>query len=73
MTDRRPRRARLVGCGIALLGLVLAGLAAFADVLKLGMVTPGFGYRQFLGTMAGFSLIVVGFAIGLSSGSSGAE
>lgn len=70
MADRRSRRAGLVGCGIALLGLVLAGLAAFADALKLGMVTPGFGYRQFLGTAAGFSLIVVGFAVGLSGGAS---
>jgi uncharacterized RDD family membrane protein YckC len=70
MADRRPLRARLVGSGIVLAGIVLAGLAAFADVLVPGMATPGFGYRQFLGTAVGFSLIVVGFAIALSGDAS---
>lgn len=68
MKSHRPQRARLVGYGIALLGIALAGIAGFADVLGLGTPPPGFGYRQFLGTAMGFSLIVIGFAIALSGG-----
>jgi hypothetical protein len=54
---------RLTGTIIASAGVALALTSLLADVLGVG--TPGttFGYRQFLGTLAGLALIVVGMAI----------
>lgn len=69
MKDRQSRRAKLIGGGLALVGIALAGVSGFADVLGLGAMPQQFGYRQFLGTAVGFSLLVVGFAIALTAGS----
>ncbi len=63
MQEGRGLPPRLTGTLIASAGVALALTSLLADVVGVGVPGTTFGYRQFLGTLAGLALIVVGTAI----------
>lgn len=64
---------RVLGAGLVIAGVALAALSLTADVLGIGAPGSVFGYRQFLGTVAGLSMLVVGVALLMVNGTRPAE
>lgn len=71
MKRRGGLSPRVAGIILAALGVALGLVSALADVIGVGKPGTTFGYRQFLGTIAGLAMLVVGTAMALYGESAG--
>lgn len=63
-SKRTPRR---IGLGLIVAGVLVAAVALLADVLGLGGTPEYYGHYQFITTVIGLSLLVLGTTVILST------
>jgi hypothetical protein len=71
MRNQRNPRVRLAGVALVLIGVALVVLSVLADYIGIGAGPMAFGYRQFIGLLAGLSMLVVGLALVLTGNGMG--